>query len=80
VQEPSKASVFVDEPAGQESETGLGSTVHFLKTVSDFLMRRNETDVVLSNGDQRLKFSVVRDKVLDFFNLFSDLTFDQKLI
>ena len=66
-----------EEFVSRDKEDNLDGAISFIKTVSNFLLRSNETSVVLSNGSQKLNFSVPRHKVLSLFGVFSDMNFEE---
>ena len=66
-----------EENVSRDKEDKFDDAVGFIKTVSSFLLRNNETLVVLTNGNQRLNFLVPRHKVLSLFGVFSDLNFEE---
>ena len=59
-------------------KTSLGSGLKFFETISNFFLRNPETDVALTNGNEKLRFKVTRDKVVDFIGLFNGIKFERK--
>ena len=73
----------ISTPEVEDLETGidktsLGSGLKFFETISNFFLRNPETDVALTNGNEKLRFKVTRDKVVDFIGLFNGIKFERK--
>ena len=56
----------------------LDSSSNFFQTISSFLLKEQETEISLSNENQKLKFVLTKDKVLNFLRLFSGLKFENR--
>jgi hypothetical protein len=62
----------------EDENRTLDSSSNFFKTISNFLLRDQETEIALSNENQKLKFVLTKEKVLDFLRLFSGLKFKNR--
>jgi hypothetical protein len=62
----------------EDEDRTLDSSSNFFKTISNFLLRDQETEIALSNENQKLKFVLTKEKVLDFLRLFSGLKFENR--
>jgi hypothetical protein len=62
----------------EDENRTLDSSSNFFKTISNFLLRDQETEIALSNENQKLKFVLTKEKVLDFLRLFSGLKFENR--
>lgn len=64
------------DAANVASDVRLDTSLDIIRTISKFLLQSKETSVSLTNGEQKLNFSVARDKFLNLFGIFSDLDID----